>query len=128
LAAKLQAVKPASAKPDNTYLTLQSAYKAALASYSVNRANTVLLVTDGPDDDSAVTGDKLLQSISALADKAKPVRIDIITITGASTGPATRTKTLQSLAQQTSGTFASVTSSDDAELGAALGRALTPSR
>ncbi|QLY27745.1 VWA domain-containing protein [Nocardia huaxiensis] len=119
LTQSLGAATASTSKTDRTYPTLQAAYRSALAGYAAARTNSILLITDGPDDDSSVTGDQLLADIAAATDPAKPVRVDVIVIGG------TGTQTLQTLAQRTGGTYTKVATTNDLAFGTAVSQALT---
>ncbi|MBF6180315.1 VWA domain-containing protein [Nocardia otitidiscaviarum] len=119
LVRELSDVSATSTQPDRAYPTLEAAYRDAVANYAPGRTNSILLVTDGPDDDSPVTGDQLLATIAALADPARPVRIDVIAIGGQ--GP----QTLRTLTEQTNGTFTQVPTTDELAFGSAMNQALT---
>ncbi|MFE2958143.1 VWA domain-containing protein [Nocardia tengchongensis] len=119
LSQALSTVVASPSKPDRTYPTLEAAYKNVLANYAAARTNSILLITDGPEDDSPVTGDQLLADIAAATDPAHPVRVDVIVIGGAGT------QTLQTLAQRTGGTYTKVGTTADLPFGTAVSQALT---
>ncbi|WP_278262102.1 substrate-binding domain-containing protein [Nocardia sp. AG03] len=104
---------------DQAYPSLLAAYRAAVAAYSPGRTNSILLITDGPDDDSTLTGPALVSEITAATDSGRPVRIDVIVIGGQGT------QTLQTLAQQTGGTYTRMATSNDLGFGTAVVKALT---
>ncbi|MEC3918605.1 substrate-binding domain-containing protein [Nocardia sp. CDC160] len=115
----LTTVTTSTSKPDRTYPTLEAAYKNILATYASARTNSILLITDGPEDDSPVTGDQLLSDIAAATDPAHPIRIDVIVINGPGT------QTLQTLTQRTGGTYTKVNTTADLPFGTAVSQALT---
>ncbi|MGW5108599.1 VWA domain-containing protein [Nocardia sp. NPDC004123] len=115
----LTTVTASTSKPDRTYPTLQAAYKNVLANYAAARTNSILLITDGPEDDSTVTGDQLLADIAAVTDPAHPVRIDVIVVGGPGT------QTLQTLTQRTGGTYTKVNTTAELPFGTAVSQALT---
>ncbi|MBF6418649.1 VWA domain-containing protein [Nocardia farcinica] len=115
----LSSVRATDTRPDQAYPTLLAAYRQAVQNHQAGRTNTVLLVTDGPDDDSAVTGPQLLADLAAAADPARPVRIDVIVVGGAGTD------TLQTAAERTGGTYTTVPTSNDLAFGTAMAQALT---
>ncbi|MGW4532211.1 VWA domain-containing protein [Nocardia sp. NPDC004340] len=119
LAQGLTTVTASQSKQDRTYPTLEAAYKSVLANYAAARTNSILLITDGPEDDSPVTGDQLLADIAAATDPAHPVRIDVIVVGGAGT------QTLQTLTQRTGGTYTKVNTTADLPFGTAVSQALT---
>ncbi|WP_063712555.1 substrate-binding domain-containing protein [Nocardia concava] len=115
----LTTVTASPSKPDRTYPTLEAAYKNVLANYATARTNSILLITDGPEDDSPITGDQLLADIAAATDPAHPVRVDVIVVGGAGT------QTLQTLSQRTGGTYTKVGTTADLPFGTAVSQALT---
>jgi hypothetical protein len=119
VAKALGAVTAAGAKTDHTYPALDAAYRSAVSGYATGRTNSVLLITAGPNDDSAISGDQLISDITAATDPAHRVRIDVIIVGGQGT------QTLQTLAQQTGGTYTRLTTSDDLGFGTAVNQALT---
>ncbi|MEV4152957.1 VWA domain-containing protein [Nocardia salmonicida] len=112
-------VKPSQLTADQAYPSLLAAYRAAVAGYSPGRTNSVLLITDGPDDDSTLTGPALVEEITAATTAGKPVRIDVVVISGQGT------QTLQTLADQTGGTYTRMPTSNDLGFGTAVVKALT---
>ncbi|NMN97381.1 substrate-binding domain-containing protein [Antrihabitans stalactiti] len=111
----LTAVRSTPVTTDQAYPTLIDAYRAAVAGFVAGRTNSVLLITDGPDDDSTVNGQQLLDAIAAATDPSKPVRVNVVAL------GAAPPQTLRSLADRTGG---SVTTGPDA--GAGIAKALTP--
>ncbi|WP_431970379.1 VWA domain-containing protein [Nocardia sp. bgisy134] len=117
--AALTAVRATETKTDQAYPALLAAYRSAVAGYAEGRTNSVLLITDGPDDDSALTGAQLLADIAAAADPDRPVRVDVIVIGGSGT------ETLQTAAQRTGGSYVRLATSNDLSFGSAVVQALT---
>ncbi|UGT68479.1 substrate-binding and VWA domain-containing protein [Nocardia gipuzkoensis] len=115
----LSSVRPDENRSDQAYPSLIAAYKSAVTGYTSGRTNSVLLITDGPDDDSTVTGPQLAADITAAIDRTRPVRVDVIVLGGSGT------QTLQALAQQTGGNYTRLATSDDIRFGSALVKALT---
>lgn len=115
----LSAVRATEARPDQAYPALLAAYRSAVNGYAEGRTNSVLLITDGPDDDSSVTGAQLLADLAAAADPDRPVRVDVIVIGG------NGTDTLQTAAQRTGGIYTRLTTSNDLSFGSAVVQALT---
>ncbi|SEL05793.1 von Willebrand factor type A domain-containing protein [Rhodococcus maanshanensis] len=113
----LDALTPATAT--STYAAVEAAYADAVQGFGADRPNSVLLITDGPNDDTSITARQLLASIRAATVDGKPVRIDVITI-----GENSDADTLRALAEQTGGSLTAVGSSQGPELGAAIGQAL----
>ncbi|WP_228001160.1 VWA domain-containing protein [Nocardia australiensis] len=112
-------IVPTESRIDQAYPALLAAYRAAVENYATARTNSVLLITDGPDDDSTVTGAKLLADLADATDAAHPVRVNVIVIGG------NGTESLQNAAQRTGGTYTRVPSSDDIAFGTAMVDALT---
>lgn len=115
----LSTVTATTTATDRAYPTLEAAYRAAIAGYVSGQTNSVLLITDGPEDDSPITGDQLLTDIAAATDPARPVRIDVIVVGNKGT------QTLQTLAQRTGGTFTRVPTTNELAFGTAMNQALT---
>ncbi|KAF0845606.1 von Willebrand factor type A domain-containing protein [Nocardia caishijiensis] len=112
-------LKASTASTDQAYPSLLAAYRAAVANHSPGRTNSILLITDGPDDDSSLTGADLLAQIAAANQPGKPVRVDIIVVGGEGT------QTLQDLSAQTGGTYTRMPTSNDIGFGTAVVKALT---
>lgn len=112
-------VKPSQLTADQAYPSLLAAYRAAVAGYSPGRTNSILLITDGPDDDSTLTGPALVSEITAATKSDKPIRIDVVVVGGQGT------QTLQTLAEQTGGTYTRMPTSNDLGFGTAVVKALT---
>ncbi|MGY1939902.1 MULTISPECIES: VWA domain-containing protein [Nocardia] len=115
----LSSVRPDESRADQAYPSLIAAYKSAVTGYTAGRTNSVLLITDGPDDDSTITGPQLAADITAAIDRTRPVRVDVIVLGGSGT------QTLQALAQQTGGSYTRLATSDDISFGSAVVKALT---
>ncbi|MVU80477.1 hypothetical protein GPX89_24910 [Nocardia sp. ET3-3] len=115
----LTTVTASPSKPDRTYPTVEAAYKNVLANYATARTNSILLITDGPEDDSTITGDQLLADIAAATDPAHPIRVDVIVVNGPGT------QTLQTLTQRTGGTYTKVNTTADLPFGTAVNQSLT---
>ncbi|GAA4483767.1 hypothetical protein GCM10023094_35800 [Rhodococcus olei] len=113
----LGAVQPATAT--STYASVQAAYENAVRNYAADRTNSVLLITDGPNDDTSMSARQLLRSIAESSDSARPVRIDVVTI-----GENSDADTLRSLTELTGGTLTAVPNSNGTELGAAVDQLL----
>ncbi|MFC7449961.1 substrate-binding domain-containing protein [Rhodococcus daqingensis] len=113
----LDSLTPATAT--STYASVEAAYADAVQGFDPNRPNSVLLITDGPNDDTSISSRQLLASIGDATVDGKPVRIDVITI-----GENSDADTLRALAEQTGGSLTAVGSSQGPELGAAIGEAL----
>jgi secreted protein with Ig-like and vWFA domain len=94
------------------YDTALAAYRAVQAGYDPAYVNSVVLITDGENDDS--TGGlelpELLAELEAAADPQRPVRIVTIGI-----GPDTDPASLQAIADATGGTSYVATRPSDIE-------------
>ncbi len=115
----LNAIRPSDLRADQCYPALLAAYRAAVSGYTTGRTNSVLLITDGPEDDSALTGAQLLADLTAAGDPATPVRVDVIVIGGEGTD------TLRTVTERTGGTYTRVPTSNDISFGTAMVQALT---
>lgn len=115
----LGGVEATSTAADQAYPSLLAAYRAAIENYEAGRTNSILLITDGPDDDSSLTGAALLSALTEAADPQRPVRVDVIAIGGDGS------ESLKTAAGRTGGTYTQVTTSDDLSFGTAVVQALT---
>ncbi|MBF6287092.1 VWA domain-containing protein [Nocardia cyriacigeorgica] len=115
----LNGIRPADTRADQCYPALLAAYRAAVDGYTTGRTNSVLLITDGPEDDSALTGAQLLADLTAATDPATPVRVDVIVVGGQGTD------TLRTITERTGGTYTRVPTSNDISFGTAMVQALT---
>lgn len=102
-------VRPATAT--STYESVTAAYIDALAGYSPGKPNSVLVITDGPNDDTSISSDDFLTVLRSTVSPARPVAIDVVSI-----GTNSDSSTLQSMSDITGGSFTTVASSDGAEL------------
>jgi hypothetical protein len=103
LESDLSALRPATAT--STYVSVQAAYRAAVDNWDAGRSNSLLLITDGPNDDTSLTAATFLTNVRP--DPARPVRIDVVSL-----APNSDLATLRTLAQQTGGELVEATSSD----------------
>lgn len=120
LATALRSARALGYRSDSCYPALETAFQSALNSYTPNLVNTVLLITSGPNDDSDVSGTQLLTNIGAVADKTRPVRIDVLVVSD------TDSDTMHSLATSTGGTYKRIPSSDSSDLATTLTALLSP--
>ncbi|WP_243636807.1 substrate-binding and VWA domain-containing protein [Rhodococcus sp. Eu-32] len=95
----------------STYESVVAAYVDAVDNYVPGRPNSVVLVTDGPNDDASISSDRFLRMLSDLAEPDKPVAIDVVSI-----GTNSDIRTLQSMSDTTGGSTTTVGSSDGPEL------------
>ncbi|WP_241665766.1 VWA domain-containing protein [Prescottella subtropica] len=112
LATELRGLRPRTAT--STYTSLTAAHTAAVDGYTDGRTNSVLLITDGPDDSG--TGTAGLEQ--ALATAAHPVRIDVIFLGDDRNDPDRAT--LEQVTDRTGGTLVTVPDAHGPELAAAL--------
>ncbi len=119
LMSSLGAIEPTSSTADGCYPALIAAYRSAVTGFAADRTNSVLLVTDGPDEESGISGPDLLAGIQQAGDPATPVRIDVIVIGGPGSD------TLRTLTERTGGSYRVLPSSNDLEFGTAMVDALT---
>ncbi|MGW5269770.1 VWA domain-containing protein, partial [Rhodococcus sp. NPDC003994] len=105
----------------STYAAVLAAYRSAVENWSPDGPQSVLLVTDGPNDDTSISASSFLQSLAGAADPARPVRLDVVSLADNSD-----IDTLRSAAGQTGGDVI-VTASSDPGLAGALER-LTSAR
>ncbi|MCQ4120122.1 substrate-binding domain-containing protein [Rhodococcus tibetensis] len=112
--------KAAPAAGTATYASLEAAYESAVAGFTAGRTNSVLLLTDGANDDGSLTRADLLASLAAAGDPSKPVRIDVVTI-----GENPDLNTLQAVADRTGGSLEKVASSDGPALATAISKLLS---
>lgn len=100
----------------HTYTSLEAAYAAAVAGYLPGQSNSVLLITDGPNDDQSNKDTAaLLANLAAAQDPARPVAVNVIVI-GANPDLAS----LQAVADQTGGTLTTVDSAAGAPFAEAV--------
>jgi len=103
----------------STYESMLAAYASAVDGFVAGRPNSVLLVTDGPDDDALATSDRFIEALTASTDQNRPVSIDVVSI-----GENPDIETLQSMADITGGSLTTVGSSAGPELPDLLRRLL----
>ncbi|EOM78426.1 VWA domain-containing protein [Rhodococcus rhodnii] len=99
----------------NAYATLQAAYRQAVQNWQPDRTNSILLVTDGPDDSPGVTRASLLAAIDAAADPDRPVAIDVVAI-----DPEAPVETYRELSESTGGTVVALDDAASGDLAPAL--------
>lgn len=113
--AALRSLRPATAT--STYASVIAAHDSAVDGFVDGRPNSVLLVTDGPNDDTSVGTQKLMQSLTGAA---HPVRVDVVSI-----GENSDQATLRSIADRTGGTLIVVPSTQGPALGDAFAKTLS---
>lgn len=119
LMGSLGSIEATTTQTDECYPALLAAYRNAVANYAADRTNSILLVTDGPEDDSALSGTDLLAAVEGAGTPEKPIRVDVIVVGGAGTD------TLRTLTERTGGTYKVLPTSNDLEFGTAVVGALT---
>ncbi|MFI5719321.1 hypothetical protein [Nocardia sp. NPDC051750] len=119
LMSSLGAIEATAATADECYPALLAAYRSAVEGYAADRTNSILLVTDGPEDDSALSGEELLSAIEEAGDPETPIRVDVIVVGGAGTD------SLRTVTERTGGTYKVLPTSNDLEFGTAMVGALT---
>ncbi|NUP28612.1 MAG: VWA domain-containing protein [Nocardia sp.] len=120
LMGSLGSIEATSTDSDECYPALLAAYRNAVENYAAERTNSILLVTDGPDDESAPSGEELLAAVADAGDPAAPIRVDVIVV-----GGGQGTDTLRTLSRRTGGGYTVLPSSNDLEFGTAVVGALT---
>ncbi|WP_238325179.1 substrate-binding and VWA domain-containing protein [Rhodococcoides fascians] len=101
-----------------TYASVLVAYLDAVAGYVPGRVNSVVLITDGPDD-SPLSADELLTELTSASDPARPVAVNIVRIGDDSPAPV-----FTDIAAPTGGTVDTVPTSDSPDLLDRLGKLL----
>ncbi|AMY25368.1 substrate-binding domain-containing protein [Rhodococcoides fascians] len=101
-----------------TYASVLVAYLDAVAGYVPGRVNSVVLITDGPDD-SPLSADELLTELTSASDPARPVAVNIVRIGDDSPAPV-----FTDIAARTGGTVDTVPTSDSPDLLDRLGKLL----
>jgi hypothetical protein len=97
--AKLRAVEALPNGATGMYDTTLAAYQAATQTFEPGRINTVILLTDGRNDDAnSISRDQLLAELQQLQDPRRPVRI-----VGIGIGPDIDVGELQAIAGATGG-------------------------
>ncbi|MEU4311840.1 hypothetical protein [Nocardia sp. NPDC024068] len=119
LMGSLGSIEATAADTDECYRALLAAYSSAVDGYATERTNSILLVTDGPDDDSGTSDAELLAGIENAGDAGKPIRIDVIVVGGSGT------EGLRTLTERTGGSYTVLPSTNDLAFGTAMVGALT---
>lgn len=120
---ELQSATTGAGIKDSTYLSVIAAYKAAAAAYAPGQTNSLLVITDGPDDDSDVSGEQLIDQVAAATTPDKPIRVDVIVV---GPGPADESaaSTMKALTQRTGGQLQNVRSTAGKDLSDAVAKVL----
>lgn len=109
LVAAADALEPRTAT--STYESVMAAYLDATDNYMPGRPNSIVLVTDGPNDDTSISSDRFLSVLAGLVEPDRPVSIDVVSI-----GTNSDIRTLESLSASTGGSSTTVASSDSPDL------------
>lgn len=92
-----------------TYRSVEAVYAAAVEGYVPDQRNSVLLITDGPNDDPAhLSTQRLLDTLAATSDPERPVAIDVLVIS-----PNPDIDSLRRIAEVTGGEIVEVPDSTD---------------
>lgn len=102
----------------HSYASVSAAYHDAVAGFVPGLPNSIVLITDGPNDDSAMSASQLLADLRSAADPTRPVAVDVVAL-----GDATSTG-YTDIAAQTGGTVIVVPGTDSPDLAAALAELL----
>lgn len=105
----LVALTPQSAT--STYASVTATFVDAQENFVPGKTNSIVLITDGPNDDTTVTSGQFLSMLNEMVDPARPVSIEVVSI-----GTNSDAATLQSMADATGGTFTTVSTSEGPEL------------
>ncbi len=97
--------------------SLLAAYRDAVAGYVPGRANSVVLITDGPNDDASATTQDLLTDLTS--DAARPVAVNVVMI-----GNNADASAFTDIAARTGGTATTVPTSDSSQFIELLGKLL----
>jgi hypothetical protein len=107
--AALGAVEPTNGT--SLYDTTLAAYQTAQIAYDPDKINSVVLLTDGENDDNeSITLDGLLAALQAASDPARPVQIVYVAI-----GPAVDVPTLQRIVSVVGGAVYEADAPEDIE-------------
>lgn len=112
-------VRAGSTEADECYPALVAAYRAAVSGHRDGYTNSILLITDGPEDDSSLTGEDLLSEIADSGSPDTPVRVDVLVVGGQGND------TLRTLTERTGGKYTVLPSGNDLQFGTAVVQALT---
>nr|WP_184847160.1 VWA domain-containing protein [Allocatelliglobosispora scoriae] len=98
LLSKLAAIQPKPQGDTGLYDTILAAYQAVQKDWDPGRVNSVVLLTDGDnDDDNGIEKDVLLSKLKETADPQKPIQVIIIGIGDVNPAP------LEQITKQTGG-------------------------
>ncbi|MGW1839480.1 substrate-binding and VWA domain-containing protein [Streptomyces sp. NPDC002067] len=99
LAAALSALTPVPGGGTGLYDTTLAAYREARSSYTEGKFNTVVVVTDGADDDAATVGlDGLTAEMKKLTDPGRPIPLIVLAL-----GPEADRSALERMTAPTGG-------------------------
>ncbi|MEU8076912.1 VWA domain-containing protein [Catellatospora citrea] len=84
----LAAIQPKPTGDTGLYDTILAAYQTVQKDWDPGRVNSVVLMTDGDNDDAnGISHDALLNKLKEIADPARPIQVVILTIGDVSTDP-----------------------------------------
>ncbi len=109
LSAALDALRPSTAT--STYESVTATYIDAVENFAPGVPNSVILVTDGPNDDPSISSERFLSVLASSSKPDRPVSIDVVSI-----GTNSDIGTLQSMSDMTGGSVTTVNTSDGPEL------------
>ncbi|EME22036.1 VWA domain-containing protein [Rhodococcus triatomae] len=113
----LAATTPATAT--STYRSVLAGYESAKTGHVNGSTNSVLLITDGPNDDTSMTSAQFLEAVTSATDPDRHVQVDVIMI-----GDNSDRATLHQLSAITGGTLIAVPNASGPEFGSAVTRML----
>ncbi|MFC4135341.1 VWA domain-containing protein [Hamadaea flava] len=111
LLAKLEAIQPKQTGDTGLYDTLLAAYQTVQHDWDPGRVNSIVMMTDGDnDDDNGISHADLLAKLKQLADPKRPIQVIIIGI-----GPSVNAAPLKQVTDLTGGGV--FTAKDPAKIG-----------
>ncbi|MFD1813585.1 substrate-binding domain-containing protein [Rhodococcus gannanensis] len=113
----LESTTPATAT--STYRSVLAAYESAKSGHSNGSTNSVLLITDGPNDDTSMSSAQFLAAVTSATDPDHHVQVDVIMI-----GENSDRATLHQLSAITGGTLIAVPNASGPEFDSAVTRML----
>ncbi|WP_237668893.1 VWA domain-containing protein [Rhodococcus sp. BS-15] len=99
--------------------SLLAAYRDAVAGFVPGRVNSVVLITDGPNDDPSLSTQDLLTDLDSASDAARPVAVNVVMI-----GENTDATAFTDISARTGGTATTVPTSDSPDFFDLLGKLL----
>lgn len=99
--------------------SLLAAYRDAVAGFVPGRVNSVVLITDGPNDDPSLSTQDLLTDLNSASDAERPVAVNVVMI-----GDNTDATAFTDISARTGGTATTVPTSDSPDFFDLLGKLL----